>query len=69
MNEKYYIQIVLMDGRKFINKYNNFDMTEQRQAVEFITAALLDVNTSIIEISKWVKTTNEATIPSKNARQ
>lgn len=47
------IQVLLMDGKKFVNEYKDFKDNEKLSAIRYIREALLDDKHSIIEISKW----------------
>lgn len=48
------IQIVVMDGKKFINSHANFDNRARKLIMQYIEEALDNDQDSIIEISKWV---------------
>lgn len=48
------IQVVLMDGKRFINGHKDFDGEEER-LIKYIKDCLRDDKCRIIEISKWVK--------------
>lgn len=62
------IQVVLMDGRKFINGHANFSNKAIDVILGFLEEALRDDEQSIIEISKWVNTNDGKQIPTKRIR-
>lgn len=62
------IQIILMDGRKFINKHAQFKDKNVIGILNYIETALADDDHSIIEISKWVQTPEGNQIPTKLKR-
>lgn len=52
------IQVVVMDKRRFINKFKDFQVVSPKQhkdLLDYITETLQNPSNSIIEISKWNK--------------
>lgn len=47
------IQVVLMDGKKFINEHKDFPNEQVLAVSRYVREALQNRKHSIIEISKW----------------
>jgi len=47
------IQVVLMDGKKFINEHKDFGNDKWLAAIRYAKEAIQNRKHSIIEISKW----------------
>ena len=47
------IQVVLMDKSRFIDHYKNFNDDKVKELIKYVSDALDENKSSIIEISKW----------------
>ena len=47
------IQIVLLNGRDYINEHKSFEDTELTNIMEYIRQAVKNDDHTVIEISKW----------------
>lgn len=48
------IQVVVMDGKKFINEHRDFADDDRKGILFYVSESLSKNKNSIIEISKWI---------------